>query len=133
MRRLVLLTVPAVLMLAGCGPGRAEQAQICAILAQPGVPGIDRIGDGEALAPVDRQLQAKGRIYGPGLRLGQIRSWGSCPNYAPTVEMLLLDGNHAVTKGGVRANGAQKTFGTCFYVRTETRWRLLACRINGAS
>lgn len=130
MRRLALL---AVLALASCGPGPAEQAQICAILAQPGVPGVDRIGDGAALAPVDRQLQAKGRIYGPGLRLGQIRSWGSCPKQAPTVEMLLLDGNHAATKGGLRANGAQKTFGTCFYVRTETRWRLLACRINGAS
>ena len=130
MKRLALLTV---LALAGCGPKPAEQARICAILAQPGVPGVDRIGDGAALAPVDRQLQAKGRIYGPGLRLGQIRSWGSCPKVAPTVEMLLLDGNHAATKGGVRADGAQKTFGTCFYVRSETGWRLLACRINGAS
>ena len=127
------LAVLAVLALAGCGPGAAEQAEICAILAAPGAPGVDRTGDAAGLAPVDRQLQAKGRIYGPGLRLGQIRSWGSCPKQAPTVEMLLLDGDHAATKGGLRADGAQKTFGTCFYVRTETRWRLLACRINGAS
>lgn len=130
MRRLAVL---AVLVLTGCGPRAAEQADICAILAQPGVPGVDRIGDATALAPVDRQLQARGRIYGPGLRLGQIRSWGQCPKHAPTVEMLLLDGNHAVTKGGPRENGAQKSFGTCFYVRTETGWRLLACRIDGAS
>jgi hypothetical protein len=112
------------------GPGGAGPVWLW---SRSGVPGVDRIGDGAALAPVDRQLQAKGRIYGPGLRLGQIRSWGSCPKYAPTVELLLLDGNHAATKGGLRAGGAQKTFGTCFYVRTETRWRLLACRINGAS
>ena len=122
-----------VLALAGCGPSAAEQGEICAILAQPGAPGMDRIGDAAGLAPVDRQLQASGRIYGPGLRLGQIRSWGSCPKRAPSVEMLLLDGDHAATKGGLRANGGQKTFGTCFYVRTETGWRLLACRINGAS
>jgi len=134
LRRLALLTVPALLVLAGCTPPATEQAELCAILALPGVPGVDRIGDARPYADLDRRLQAEGRIYAPGLRLDPpVRSLGRCDKRARTVEMLLTDGTFAMTKGGPRHEGRPTDFGTCYYSKANAGWRLLACRINDAS
>ncbi len=132
MRRLALL---AVLVLSGCAPGPADQAQICAVLAQPSAPGLDQIGDAAALTALDKRLQGAGRIYGPEWLGGPIRYWGRCPRRPDTVQILLMDPEHrfAATKGGPRDHGVQRRYGTCFYERGETGWRLLACRINDAS
>ncbi|OYW27893.1 MAG: hypothetical protein B7Z44_10530 [Caulobacter sp. 12-67-6] len=123
------------LVLSGCAPGPADQAQICAVLAQPSAPGLDQIGDAAALTALDKRLQGAGRIYGPEWLGGPIRYWGRCPRRPDTVQILLMDPEHrfAATKGGPRDHGVQRRYGTCFYERGETGWRLLACRINDAS
>jgi len=120
--------------LAGCAPPAAEQAELCAILALPGVPGIDRIGDARPYADLDRRLQAEGRIYAPGLRIDPpVRSLGRCDRRARTVEMLLTNGAFAMTKGGPRQDGRPTAFGTCYFGKANAGWRLLACRINDPS
>jgi len=124
------------LALASCGPPPAVQADICAIFALPGVPGDTRLGDARALAwgaARERQLLATGLVYAPPWRLtGDTRSWGRCPARAAPVQMLLIspDRAYAMTKGGRFADGRPSSFGTCFYERRETGWRLRACRIN---
>ncbi len=131
-----LLALLALAALGGCAPRAADQAEICAILAQPAAPGLDQIGDARPLAALDRRLQAQGRFYGPGWRLGtNVRYWGRCPTTPAGAQMLLLSRDHtfAAIKGGPREHGLQRRFGTCFYAKRESRWRLLACRINGAS
>ena len=132
MKRLALL---AALVLTGCAPGSDDQAQICAVLAQPSAPGLDQIGDASALAPLDKRLQGSGWIYGPEWLGGPVRYWGRCPRRPDTVQILLMDPERrfAATKGGPRDHGVQRRYGTCFYERGETGWRLLACRINDAS
>ena len=130
---------PALLLLAlsACAPAPSDQAELCALLAQPAVPGLDAIGAAPAsLDALDKRLQADGSFYGPGWRLGKlVRSWGRCPRVTADVQMLLISPDHrfAAVKGGPRAHGVQRRFGTCFYEKVETRWRLLACRINGPS
>jgi hypothetical protein len=131
------LVVLAALTLASCGPKPAEQADLCAILALPGVPGDTRLGDAEALAWSAAREQAllhRATIYGPGWRvMGHTRWWGSCPARAEPVEMLLIspDRRYAMTKGGRRAHGRPVSFGTCVYEKVESGWRLRACRLTG--
>jgi hypothetical protein len=129
------LSLVLLLTLGACAPRAAEQAEICALLAQPAVPGLDAIGDDRALDALDKRLQATGRIFGPEWLGGPVRYWGRCPRAPETIQMVLLarDGRFAAVKGGPRDHGVQRRFGTCFYAKDETRWRLLACRINGAS
>ena len=134
MKRIVALLL--LTSLSACAPKASDQAEICALLAQPAAPGLDAIGDAAPLDALDKRLQATSRVYGPGWRLGgNVRYWGRCPRVTSNVQMLLLSRDHAfaAAKGGPRDHGVQRRFGTCFYARTETRWRLLACRINGAS
>lgn len=132
MKRLGLVLL---LTLGACAPRAADQAEICALLAQPAVPGLDAIGDGRALDALDKRLQATGRIFGPEWLGGPVRYWGRCARVVDGAQMLLISPEHtfAAVKGGPRDHGAQRRFGTCFYAKDETRWRLLACRINGAS
>jgi len=132
LKRLALL---AVLALSGCAPRPADQAQICAVLAQPSAPGLDQIGDATPLTALDKRLQSSGWLYGPEWLGGPVRYWGRCPHRPDTVQILLMDrdGRYAATKGGPRDSGVQRRYGTCFYERGETGWRLLACRINDAS
>lgn len=130
---LALLGLP-ISGLAACGPRPAEQAEICAILAQPGVPGDTQAGDDADLAWAkvhERALFKSGVIYGPGWQvMGHRRSWGHCPARAKPVEHLLVspDGAYAMTKGGRRANGKPVTFGSCYYQKDQAGWRLRACR-----
>ena len=131
MKRLALALL---LILGACAPKASDQAEICALLAQPAVPGLDAIGDATPLDALDKRLQATSKVYGPGWRLGgNVRYWGRCPRVTSNVQMLLLSRTFAAAKGGPRDHGVQRRFGTCFYEKVETRWRLLACRINGAS
>ena len=131
-----LLVVLATLGLTACGPSPAEQADVCAIFALPGVPGDSQVGDAGDLAWAasrERALFAAGVVYAPPWRLtGDTRSWGRCPVRAEPIEMLLVspDRAYAMTKGGRRAGGKPKTFGDCFYDRTESGWRLRACRLK---
>lgn len=122
------------LVLGACAPKAADQAEICALLAQPVLPGLDAIGDSKPMDALDKRLQRTGRIYGPEWLGGPVRYWGRCRHVPETVQMLLISPDHAFAalKGGPRDHGVQRRFGTCFYARDETRWRLLACRINGA-
>ena len=128
------LVVLAALTLASCGPKPAEQAQICAIFAQPGVPGDSQVGGVQDLAWAkahERALFKSGAIYGPGWQvLSHGRSWGHCPVRAKPVEHLLIspDRAYAMTKGGRRANGHPVTFGACYYEKGQAGWRLRACR-----
>jgi hypothetical protein len=132
------LLVLAALTLTACGPRPAEQVEICAIFALPGVPGDTQIGDAYDLAWAkahERALFKSGVIYAPGWQvLGHRRSWGHCPAQGPQrakpIEHLLIspDGAYAMTKGGRRANGHPVSFGSCYYQKAETRWRLRACR-----
>lgn len=131
MKRLAIVLVLAV---GACAPRPADQARICAVLAQPSAPGLDQIGDAAPLAALDRRLQTSGAIYGPEWLGGPVRYWGRCPKAPATVQMLLMDreGRFAATKGGPRDHGVQRRFGTCFYAMSDKGWRLLACRINAA-
>lgn len=132
------LVVLAALTLTACGPRPAEQAEICAIFALPGVPGDTRTGDAYDLAWAkahERALFKSGVIYAPGWQvLGHRRSWGHCPAQGPQrakpIEHLLIspDGGYAMTKGGRRANGHPVSFGSCYYEKAENGWRLRACR-----
>jgi hypothetical protein len=132
------LFVLAALALASCGPRPAEQARICAIFAQPGVPGDTQAGDAVDLAwaqVIERRLFRSGVIYGPGWQvMGHRRAWGRCPAQGPAraapIEHLLIspDGAYAMTKGGRRANGHPVTFGACYYQKDQAGWRLRACR-----
>jgi hypothetical protein len=125
----------ALLALGACSPRPVDQVQICAVLAKPSAPGLDQIGDARALMALDKRLQTSGWIYGPERLGGPVRYWGHCPRIPDTVQMLLMDrdGNFAATKGGPRDHGVQRRFGTCYYGRSDTGWRLLACRINDES
>lgn len=120
--------------LASCGPRSAEQARICAIFAQPGVPGDTQSGDALDLAWAkarERQLFRAGRIYAPGWQvMGHGRSWGRCPVRAQPIDNLLIspDARYAMTKGGRRENGRPVTFGACYYENGPVGWRLRACR-----
>ena len=137
MRRAGLILLAA-LSVTACGPRPAEQARICAIFAQPGVPGDTQTGDAVDLAwakVVERRLFKSGVIYGPGWQvMGHGRSWGHCPVKDPgrarPIDNLLVsrDGTYAMTKGGRRANGHPITFGACYYENGKTGWRLRACR-----
>jgi len=124
----------AVLTVAACAPKAAEQARICAIFAQPGVPGDSQLGDARDLAWAKAHQSAlfkSGLIYGPGWQvLSQGRSWGRCPTRARPVEHLLIspDGAYAMTSGGRRADGHPVTYGACYYQRDPAGWRLRACR-----
>lgn len=128
------LLVLAALTLASCGPPRAEQAEICAIFALPGVPGDSQVGDAQDLAWAkahERALFRLGRIYAPGWQvLGHGRSWGRCPVKAKPIEHLLIspDRTYAMTKGGRRAKGKPVSFGSCYYAKGPDGWRLRACR-----
>ena len=130
-RRLIVL---AALTLTACGPRPPQQAEICAIFALPGIPGDTQTGDAadRALAAThERQLYKSGTIYGPGWQvLSHGRSWGRCPARAKPIEHLLISPDHtyAMTKGGRRANGHPVSFGSCYYDRGQTGWRLRACR-----
>jgi hypothetical protein len=125
-RALALLPL---LSLAACGPEPARQAEICAIQALPARPGVDRFG----VPPgVEREAQAVGAVYGPGVLLtGRIGWWGRCPARADTTDMLLIGPEPwALTKGGERAHGRQVSYGTCYHRRTGDGWKTVACRIN---
>ena len=128
------LIVLAALTLASCGPKPAEQAEICAIFALPGVPGDTQLGDAADLAWAkarERQLFKSGVVYGPPWQvMGHGRSWGHCPVRPRPVEHLLIsrDGAYAMTKGGRREHGHPVSFGACYYDRIETGWRPRACR-----
>jgi hypothetical protein len=128
------LIVLASLALASCGPRPAEQADICAIFALPGVPGDTQAGDDLDLAWAkarERQLFRTGAIYGPGWKvMSHGRSWGRCPTRAKPIEHLLIssDGVYAMTKGGRRENGRPVSFGACYYDKGPAGWRLRACR-----
>jgi len=131
-RALVLL---ATLSVAGCGPRPAEQAEICAIFALPGVPGDTQLGDASDVVWAkarERALFKSGVIYGPPWQLtAQSRSWGRCPAKGPgVVEHLLIspDRRYAMTKGGRRADGHPVSFGSCYYEKGSAGWRLRACR-----
>ena len=130
----VVWVVLAALSLTACGPRPAEQAEICAIFAQPGLPGDSQVGDARDLAWAkahERALFKSGKIYAPGWQvLGHGRSWGQCPVRAKPIEHLLISADHtyAMTKGGRRANGHPVSFGACYYEKGETGWRLRACR-----
>jgi hypothetical protein len=129
-----LLVVLAALGLTACGPRPAEQAQICAIFALPGVPGDTDAGDAGDLAWAkvhERALFKSGVIYGPGWQvMGHGRSWGRCRVRPKPIEHLLVspDGAYAMTKGGRRANGHPVSFGSCYYEKGPAGWRLRACR-----
>ena len=130
--------VLAALTLTACGPRPAQQAEICAIFALPGVPGDSQLGDAEDLVWAkarERALFKSGKIYAPGWQvLGHGRSWGQCPVNGPgrakPIEHLLISPDHtyAMTKGGRRANGHPVSFGACYYEKGESGWRLRACR-----
>ncbi|KQY29727.1 hypothetical protein ASD21_18545 [Caulobacter sp. Root1455] len=126
--------VLAALGLTACGPRPAQQAEICAIFALPGVPGDTQLGDAGDLAWAkahERALFKSGVIYGPPWQvMGHGRSWGRCPVRPKPVEHLLIspDGGYAMTKGGRRANGHPVSFGACYYEKDPTGWRLRACR-----
>jgi hypothetical protein len=132
------LIVLAALSLAACAPRPAQQAEICAIFALPGVPGDTQLGDADDLAWAkarERQLFRSGRIYAPGWQvMGHGRSWGHCPVRAKPIEHLLISpdraagGAYAMTKGGRRANGRPVSFGACYYEKGPAGWRLRACR-----
>jgi len=132
------LVVLAALTLTACGPRPAEQAEICAIFALPGVPGDSQVGDAYDLAWAkahEKALFKSGVIYAPGWQvLSHRRSWGRCPAQGPQrakpIEHLLIspDGAYAMTKGGRRANGHPVSFGSCYYQKAEDGWRLRACR-----
>lgn len=129
-----LAVVLAALTAASCAPRPAEQAQICAIFALPGLPGDSQVGDAQDLAWAkarEHQLFRTGRIYAPGWQvMGHGRSWGHCPVRARSIETLLIspDGAYAMTKGGRRANGRPVSFGSCAYEKGPAGWRLRACR-----
>ena len=132
------LVVLAALSVTACGPRPAEQAEICAIFAQPGVPGDSQVGDARDLAWTkahERALFRSGVIYRPGWQVMSLgRSWGRCPATAPgrakPIEHLLIspDRRYAMTKGGRRADGRPVSFGSCYYDKGEAGWRLRACR-----
>ena len=128
------LVVLAALTLTACGPRPAEQAEICAIFALPGVPGDSQVGDVADLAWAkahERALFKSGKIYAPGWQvLGHGRSWGQCPVRAKPIEHLMISPDHsyAMTKGGRRANGHPVSFGACYYEKDKMAWRLRACR-----
>ncbi|MFZ0267151.1 hypothetical protein [Caulobacter sp.] len=133
MRR--LLIVLAALSVTACGPPPARQADICAIFALPGVPGDTQLGDADDLAWAkahERALFKWGVIYEPGWQvMSPGRSWGRCPAKGPgVVEHLLVspDGSYAMTKGGRRADGHPISFGSCYYEKGGSGWRLRACR-----
>ncbi len=121
-------------ILASCGPKPAEQAEICAIFALPGVPGDSQAGDAADLAWAkvhERALFKSGVIYrSPWQVLAHGRSWGRCPARPKPVENLLIsrDGAYAMTKGGRRAGGHPVSFGSCYFDKDSTGWRLRACR-----
>lgn len=136
MRRGLALALLLMTGLSACAPRASDQAEICAILALPAEPGLDQIGDAGRYDALDKRLQSQGRFYGPGWRLGtNVRYWGKCRAAPASGQMLLISRDHAFAalKGGPRDHGLQRRFGTCFYARVETGWRLLACRINGPS
>jgi hypothetical protein len=128
------LVVLAALSVTACGPRPAEQAQICAIFALPAVPGDTQVGDAADLAWArarERALFKSGQIYGPGWQvMGHGRAWGRCPVRAKAIEHLLIspDSLYAMTKGGRRANGRPVSFGSCYYEKGSTGWRVRACR-----
>lgn len=137
MRRPVL-AVLAALSLVACGPAPARQADLCAILALPAVPGDTQAGDAADLAWAkahERQLFKSGAIYRSGWKVMEHgRSWGRCParpqDRPKPVEHLLVspDGAYAMTKGGRRANGRPVTFGACYFEKDTSGWRVRACR-----
>jgi hypothetical protein len=128
------VVLSAALGLTACGPRPAEQAEICAIFAQPGVPGDSQVGDASDLpreAAHERALFKSGVIYRPGWQAMAIgRSWGHCPVRAQPIEHLLIspDRTYAMTKGGRRTDGRPVTFGSCYYEKGKAGWRLRACR-----
>jgi hypothetical protein len=132
-----VLAVLAALSLASCGPPPGERADVCAILALPGVPGDSKVGDAADLAwsaAREHALLTRATIYGPGWRImGHTRWWGACAARAKPVEMLLISPDHryAMTKGGRRAHGRPVSFGACSYEKLESGWRLRACRLTG--
>ncbi|MBO9560816.1 MAG: hypothetical protein J7515_19805 [Caulobacter sp.] len=133
MRRAVL-AVLAALNLTACGPRPAEQADVCAIFALPAVPGDTQAGDAADLAWAkvhERVLFRSGVVYRPGWKVMEHgRSWGHCPARPKPVEHLLVssDATYAMTKGGRRANGKPVTFGACYFEKSQSGWRLRACR-----
>ena len=130
MRRLGLL-LPLTLLAACNWPVRAEQADLCAVQALRSRPGVDRFG---AVPPgVERTAQAEAKVYGPGLLGGPTTFWGLCTRRqrTDTTDMILIGPEPwALTKGGLRAQGRQVTYGTCYHRKDEGGWRTVACRIN---
>lgn len=130
MRRLALL-LP--LALTACDfPSRGEQATVCAVMTLRSQPGIDRFG--AVPAGVERRAQAQAAVYGPGMMGGyRISWWGLCSGRqrTDTTDMVLIGPEPwALTKGGVRADGRQVTYGTCYHRQTDDGWKTVACRIN---
>lgn len=126
MKRLAVL-LP--LLLSACGPTDQRRADICAIQALPARPGVDRFG---APPGVERKAQREGAAYGPGVLGGyHIRWWGLCGPRPDTTDMILIGPEPwALTKGGLRAEGRQVTYGTCYHRREGEGWKTVACRIN---